>query len=83
MQAVLHRLLDFLFTGILVEGGSLHIQRWYYRQRMMATLARSQRPWLLAIDSGVFKYWEPWEGEPGSASLEKVEAAATDTETIR
>jgi len=86
--------IDTHITGIRVEGGTLQIQRWYYRQRMMATLTRSQRPWLLAVDSGVF---EPWEGEPGSASPEQVEvaprqhrtrvvgveAAATDTETIR
>ncbi len=51
------------------------------------------------FDSGVFKSWEPWEGEPGSVSVEAVdvapseawqrtrvvgvEAAAADAETIR
>jgi electron transfer flavoprotein alpha subunit len=49
--------------------GVLHVQRWYYRQRMVATLTRTQRPWFLIIDPGVFP---PWQGEAGNASIEKV-----------
>ncbi|NLC70810.1 MAG: electron transfer flavoprotein subunit alpha [Desulfuromonadaceae bacterium] len=77
-------------------GDSLSIQRWYYRQRMIATLTRSQRPWFLLIDPGVFK---PWEGQQGQATVDKVtvalpenarrtrfvgfEAPAADAQTIR
>jgi electron transfer flavoprotein alpha subunit len=83
-------------TAFDVSGDSLKIQRWYYRQRMLATLSRTQRPWGLLIDSGVFPIWE---GSGGTAELEiidaqlsdgnkrtevvGIEAPSTDTETIR
>jgi len=82
--------------GLDPQGEVLNVQRWYYGQRMIATLSRSQRPWFLLIDPGVFK---PWEGEKGSALLEEVavslpeearrtrfvgfEAPAVDAQTIR
>ena len=63
---------------------------------MRATLTRSQRPWFLLVDSGVF---EPWQGGGGSASVQAVdvdvpggllrtevlgvEAASADAQTIR
>jgi electron transfer flavoprotein alpha subunit len=88
--------IDTHVTGVVTEGGTLQIQRWYYRQRMMATLTREQRPWLLLVDSGVF---EPWQGDGGSASVEAVSvdlpdgalrtqvigerAASADAQTIR
>jgi electron transfer flavoprotein alpha subunit len=56
-------------SGLETADGALRVQRWYYRQRMVATLTRTQRPWFLAIDSGVFS---PWQGEPGKATLESV-----------
>jgi len=56
-------------SGLEVEDGTLRLQRWYYRQRMVATMTRSQRPWFLVIDQGVFS---PWQGEPGKASMETV-----------
>ena len=33
-------------------GGKPAINRWYYRQRMEATLTRAQRPWFILIDPG-------------------------------
>lgn len=88
--------IDTHVAGLAIEGGSLRVERWYYRQRMLATLSRDHRPWLLLLDSGVF---EPWNGEPGSASVQTVsvglsenerrtrvigeEAPSTDTQTIR
>jgi len=56
-------------SGLEVADGTLRLQRWYYRQRMVATMTRSQRPWFLVIDQGVFS---PWQGEPGKASMETV-----------
>jgi electron transfer flavoprotein alpha subunit len=56
-------------SGLETADGALRIQRWYYRQRMVATLTRAQRPWFLLIDSGVFS---PWQGEPGKAPMETV-----------
>lgn len=56
-------------SGLEAADGTLRVQRWYYRQRMVATLTRAQRPWFLLIDSGVFS---PWQGQSGKASLESV-----------
>lgn len=88
--------IDSHVAGIQVDDGRLHVRRWYYRQRMVATLTRSHRPWLLLVDSGTF---EPWKGEAGSATVEPVtvdlpegcrrtrvegeEAALADAQTIR
>jgi electron transfer flavoprotein alpha subunit len=94
-----HRLggrIDSHVTGLAPEGGKLYVQRWYYRQRMMATLTREQRPWLLSLDS---RGGEPWEGARGEVSVEALtvdvpaehlrtqvvgeEAASGDAQTIR
>jgi electron transfer flavoprotein alpha subunit len=88
--------IDTHVAAIEPEDDRLKIRRWYYRQRMVATLSRSHRPWLIAVDSGVF---EPWSGESGSATaqlvvvdlpdrcrrtrVEGVAAAAADAQTIR
>jgi electron transfer flavoprotein alpha subunit len=88
--------IDSHVAEIQVDGGRLHVLRWYYRQRMVATLTRSHRPWLLLVDAGTF---EPWKGEAGSATVEPVavdlpegcrrtrvegeEAALADAQTIR
>jgi electron transfer flavoprotein alpha subunit len=62
-------------SGLEAADGNLRVQRWYYRQRMVATLTRTQRPWFLVIDSGLFS---PWQGEPGKASLETVAVTLGD-----
>lgn len=83
-------------SGLETEGETIRVQRWYYRQRMVATLTRAQRPWFLLIDGGVFP---PWQGSPGMAALENVpvtlnensirtrvigvQAPTTSTQTIR
>jgi electron transfer flavoprotein alpha subunit len=59
-------------SGLETADGALRVQRWYYRQRMVATLTRSQRPWFLVIDPGVFP---AWQGEAGKASVEAVAVA--------
>ena len=69
--------IDTHVSGIQITDGVLQIHRWYYRQRMMATLTRMARPWMLAIDSGVFP---TWEGVKGSAKVEVVAVAVTDKE---
>ena len=69
--------IDTHVSGIQFTDGVLQIQRWYYRQRMMATLTRVVRPWMLAIDSGVF---QPWQGAKGAAKVEALTVAVTDQE---
>jgi len=62
-------------SGFTATADSLNIQRWFYRQRMEATLSRKQRPWFLLFDSGVF---QAWEGAAGSADFEEVSAALSE-----
>jgi electron transfer flavoprotein alpha subunit len=69
--------IDTHVSGIQFTDGVLQIQRWYYRQRMMATLTRAARPWILAVDSGVF---QPWQGAKGTAKVETVAVAVADKE---
>ncbi len=59
-------------SGIETDSGTVKIQRWYYRQRMVATLSRTQRPWFMVVDPGVFP---PWQGEAGKAVVENVTVA--------
>jgi electron transfer flavoprotein alpha subunit len=87
---------DTHISGLEAGDGTLKVQRWYYRQRMVASQTRSQRPWFLAIDAGVFPRFD---GAAGSATLEAVtvpaeslatrttvigiQSPSTDTQTIR
>ncbi len=94
---VAHRLggrADSHVTGLSVSDGSPAIARWYYRQRMEGILTRTQRPWLLAVESGIAP---AWQGAPGTAAVETVactpsaarskvtgiEALTADQQTIR
>ncbi len=56
-------------SGLEAVDGSLRVQRWFYRQRMVATLSRTQRPWFLVIDPGVFP---SLQGEAAKAAVETV-----------
>jgi electron transfer flavoprotein alpha subunit len=83
-------------TALTAEGGAVQAERWFYRQRMVAKLSRSQRPWFLLTSPGAF---EPAPLGSGKASLENVsvdlpaaelrtkvtgiEAAAAEAQTIR
>jgi electron transfer flavoprotein alpha subunit len=81
LAAVAHRLggrADTHLTGISVEDGSVHASRWYYRQRITATLTRAQRPWLMLVEPGAF---EPWEGAPGVARTEAIAVTIPETRT--
>ena len=69
--------IDTHVSGIPITDGTLQVQRWYYRQRMMATLTRPARPWILVLDSGVF---QPWQGAKGTAKIEAVAVAVTEQE---
>ncbi len=67
---------DTHVTGIAESGGKPAINRWYYRQRMEATLARTQRPWFILIDPGS----QPaCECGAGTAKVETVAVNLTDS----
>jgi electron transfer flavoprotein alpha subunit len=78
---VAHRLggrADSHVTGLSVSDGSPAIARWYYRQRMEGVLKRSQRPWVLAVESGIAP---AWQGAAGTASVEAVSCAPSGVRT--
>jgi electron transfer flavoprotein alpha subunit len=65
---VAHRVggrIDTHVAGV-VEGA---VTRWYYRQRIEATLRRSERPWFLLVDPGAFP---AAEAAGGTAPVEQV-----------
>ncbi len=68
--------IDSHVNGADVTDGTLSIQRWYYRQRMVATLTRVKRPWILVTDAGVF---QPFQGTAGKAVLENVDVTVPDS----
>jgi electron transfer flavoprotein alpha subunit len=81
MPGVAQRLggrIDTHVTGIDVVDGDPQIERWFYRQRMVARLSRSQQPWLLTVDSGVF---EARDGLAGTASVESVDVPPPESRT--
>ncbi|MCX7017487.1 MAG: electron transfer flavoprotein subunit alpha [bacterium] len=62
-------------TMLRAANGAPEIQRWYYRQRMIATIQRKHRPWVISVDPGCF---EPWTGQTGTASIKNVAVAVGD-----
>jgi electron transfer flavoprotein alpha subunit len=79
-------------TGLSAEGDAVHAERWFYRQRMVAKLSRSTRPWFLLTSPGAFEpaptepaptepsTTEPASTQPGKASLEDVAVDLTVAE---
>jgi electron transfer flavoprotein alpha subunit len=99
LPGVAHRLggrVDTHVAGLSTPDGGLAIVRWYYRQRMEATIRRAQRPWVILVDPGAVA---PWDGVPGKASVQNLNvepsaaclrtavsgflAPAADAQTIR
>ena len=97
LAGVAHRLggrSDSHVTGLSAADGAPSVSRWFYRQRMEGVLTRTQRPWLLAVESGIAP---AWQGAPGTAAVEAVacapatprskvagiEALSADQQTIR
>ena len=93
---VAHRMggsIDTHITSIGAEG-PVRVTRWFYRQRIEATLMRSSRPWFLLVDSGAYA---AFRGTPGAANIEQISvepptvrttvtgfrAPAQDAQTIR
>ena len=64
-------------TGLAAEGDAVQAERWFYRQRMVARLSRSKRPWFLLSSAGAF---EPaaFEHAPAGSGKASVEAVAVD-----
>ncbi|MFT3870610.1 MAG: electron transfer flavoprotein subunit alpha [Nibricoccus sp.] len=86
--------IDTHATGLSAADGKLSVTRWYYRQRMEGVLTRTQRPWIVLLESGCSA---AFAGAAGSVALEPiatalpalrttvtgVQAPAADAQTIR
>lgn len=61
--------IDTHVTAVNFVDGQLTVERWYYRQRMIAKLSRKKRPWFMVIESSVF---EPCSLESGKIEIERI-----------
>lgn len=69
---------DTSVTALAVSDGKPVVTRWYYRQRMVAELSRTERPWFISVSPGCFA---PYAGQPGQATVTAVEAATGPVRT--
>jgi electron transfer flavoprotein alpha subunit len=67
-------------TRFAIENSVPAVTRWFYRQRMEGVLTRSQRPWIVLLESGCAA---AYSGAPSQAPIEPVAAAATTRTSIQ
>jgi electron transfer flavoprotein alpha subunit len=68
-------------TRLSIENGVPAVGRWFYRQRMEAVLTRSQRPWIVLLESGCSPAWDGLAGENACPTL--VEAKAETRTSVQ
>jgi electron transfer flavoprotein alpha subunit len=56
-------------TRVAATDGGLSVARWFYRQRMEGTLARADRPWVIALEPGTT---DAWSGVPAETEVEAI-----------
>ena len=72
LPGVAHRLngrVDTHITGIAIAESAPVATRWFYRQRIEASLQRTARPWLMLVEGGCRP---AWQGQAASANVESV-----------
>ncbi|MFZ0913262.1 MAG: hypothetical protein WBQ76_02210 [Candidatus Korobacteraceae bacterium] len=67
---------DTHVSAIAADSASVTLTRWFYRQRIEASLTRTQRPWVLLLDPGAHA---AWQGENGSVSPELITVPVTES----
>jgi electron transfer flavoprotein alpha subunit len=78
MAGVAHRLnsvVDTHVNAISAAAEFVTVTRWFYRQRIEGSLARTQRPWVLLLDPGSHP---PWTGPVAPANLEAIDVPVPD-----
>ena len=72
--------IDTHVTGLVLDGGIPSVTRWYYRQRIQATVRRTRRPWFILVESSCS---QAWAGAAAAAAVEAVTVvpAPADTRT--
>ena len=73
---------DTRLTGLEAAGETITATRWFYRQRMLGTIERTARPWLVTVDSGCFEAPSDVMGAPGTASVEMLVPAISTHTTV-
>jgi len=80
---VAHRLGGFIDTHItdmrIASGGVIEVSRWFYRQRIEASITREARPWFLLLDSGTNA---AYAGEAGPAQVETLSITLSASRTV-
>lgn len=66
---------DTHVTAIDMLDGKLTAKRWFYRQRLEATIQRDARPWFLVLDSGCH---EAWAGTSKLPDIKMIAVPITD-----
>ncbi|HYG99480.1 MAG TPA: hypothetical protein VD837_10150 [Terriglobales bacterium] len=82
LSGVAHRVggkIETHVTNIAVDGGTVSVSRWYYRQRMETVLSRTARPWVIAMDGGCH---EAYAGAPGTTAVEAVAVTLAGVRTV-
>jgi len=68
---VAHRMGGFVDTHITSIGGDacIEVSRWFYRQRIEATITQTARPWFLLLEGGMHA---PFANKGSDVEIEKV-----------
>jgi electron transfer flavoprotein alpha subunit len=67
---------DTHVTWVALANGGPSVKRWFYRQRIEATLGRTRRPWIILIEPGSFPDWIASAG--GTTALEMLDVPTSD-----
>ena len=68
--------IDTHVINAVAASGAVQISRWFYRQRIEASLTRNRRPWILLLDPGTYT---AWTGDPGAVQLERIEVSVPES----
>jgi electron transfer flavoprotein alpha subunit len=63
----------------IAEAEDLSVNRWFYRQRIFASVSRTERPWIIVVDPGSF---EAWSGSGAAAEIVEVEVTLPDVPVV-
>jgi electron transfer flavoprotein alpha subunit len=74
LPGVAQRLNGRVDTHVAAIAPGPQVTRWFYKQRIEATLDRAERPWILLLDGGCAP---AWEGVPSSVIIEPVQVEIT------
>lgn len=66
---------DTHINGLIANNGTIKVTRWYYRQRIEVIFSRTQRPWILLIESGIY---QPYSITPSNPSVQEVAVEISD-----